>query len=203
MFSISGRNKGKKAPILLRLLGIVFQIFFVVLFLSFAGIELPEPLTIEKEWINKFLEIYFNPGYFFPIFLAFFCTIFVYSVWSTNWKALEKEFPVHSLIHEANTKRFNGELNGVHQTNIIKIEVTERGLYLETIAPLKFFFKPFFVPSSVIKLESSIEKKTRFGKEQKVLVLSTKYGDEFKLKIRQSEITAVLEMKIREVFQEN
>lgn len=200
MFSISGRNKGKKAPLLVRLLGIFFQLFFVVIFLSFAGIELPGPLNIEKETMLKFLEVYFNPVYFFPIFIVFICAAFLYSVWSTNWKMLEKEFPVHLINRETDTSRFNGELNGVHQTNLFKIEVMDHGLYLETIKPLKIFFKPFFVPSSIIKMESLMEKQGLFKKESKVYILSSKYGQEFELKIHQSEIAAGIEMKILEVF---
>lgn len=149
MFSLQGNDKSTSPFVKLvgRLVLISFAFFVILSLLQATDNQLPEPLQIVYQWFLNVSEHLYVGVFFFPLLMIL---VFKLIFDGMNWRKLSEVYTDYS---EDNPDMyfFTGSVNGANQTNLMKIALTERGLYLRTIGPLRKFYKDIYIPKNRIE----------------------------------------------------
>ena len=105
---------------------------------------------------------------FIPVFLVFFVFV-MNSMHKKGWNNLQERYLFAS--NEFNGERIrirNLSIDGLSSQNMVKIKISNMGLYMKTSAPFNLFSKPIMIPWT--EITEVQEKKVMLGKYKRLVI---------------------------------
>lgn len=103
-----------------------------------------------------------------PVFLAFFLFV-MNSMHKKGWNNLQVRYLfVSNDFHGEKIKIRNLSIDGLGSQNVVKIKISNNGLFMKSSFPFNLFSKPIMIPWT--EITEVQEKKVMFGKYKRLVI---------------------------------